>query len=65
MEQAMFGEIKGDGMYIDDNQVVSKELIDEMVDQESTDVKNAIVIKTMRCQVSEILGAEITIELLE
>ena len=65
MEQAMFGEIKGDGMYIDDNQVVSKELIDEMVDQESTDVQNAIVIKTMRCQVSDILGAEITIELLE
>ena len=65
MDQTLYGEIIGDGMVIDPDLEVKKSIIEEMVDQESTDVQNAIVIKTMRCQVNDVLGAQITIDLLE
>lgn len=61
----IFGEIRGDGMVIDDSPVVSEEIIDECVDRESEEVQNSVVVKTMRCQVSDVLGSQITIDLLE
>ena len=53
----MFGEIQGDGMIIDSCQQVSQDLINECVDLESEEVQNAIIVKTMRCQVSDVLGS--------
>lgn len=61
----IYGEILGDGMVIDEKKIVTKDLMDEMIDQDSSDTQNAIVIKTMRCQISDILGAQMTIDLLE
>ena len=63
--EAMFGEILGDGMVIWEKEVVNEDIIDEIVDRDSTEVQNSIIVKTMRCQVSDILGSEITMDLLE
>ena len=61
----MFGEIKGDGMIIHDKETIDEEIINEIVDRESQDIQNQIIVKTMRCRVSEILGAEMTMEIME
>lgn len=61
----IFGEIRGDGMVIDGSSEVSDEIIDGIVDRESEEVQNSIVVKTMRCQVSDVLGSQITIDVLE
>ena len=55
--EALFGEITGDGMIIDESQVVSQDIINDIVDLESEEVQNSIIVKTMRCQVSDILGS--------
>lgn len=64
-DQTMFGEIKGDGMIIHDKETIDEEIINEMVDRESNEIQNQIIVKTMRCRVSDVLGAEMTMEILE
>lgn len=61
----LFGEIKGDGMMIHGSKVIDEEMIDDMIDQDSEDVQNTIIVKTLRCQVSDVLGSQNCIDLLE
>ena len=52
-------------MVIIESATISDETIDELIDQKSEEVQNSILIKTMRCRCTDVLGSEITIDNLE
>lgn len=65
MSAAIIGEIRASGFLFHNEREVNQDMIESVVNTDSKNVQNSIIIKTMRIPINEVLGSKDNIDLLD